>query len=88
MDLADAEGIKDKARLWLGHLAAVADGPSEPFKVYFLLGAPQDWSLRPAFDTAKAILSKSPFAPSIYDETQIDDLVSDIEDEFRAHQAA
>jgi hypothetical protein len=88
MDLADADGIKDKARLWLGHLAAVADGPSEPFKVYFLVGAPQDRTLLPAFETAKAILSKAPFAPSIYDETQIDDLVSGIEDEFRAHQTS
>jgi hypothetical protein len=38
-DLADAEGIKGKARSWLGHLSAVA-GDVEPFKPHFIVGAP------------------------------------------------
>jgi hypothetical protein len=41
-DLADEDGIKRKAREWLGHLAAVVDdGDVEPFKPHFLVGALQ-----------------------------------------------
>ena len=37
-DLADEDGIKRKAREWLGHLAAVVnDGDVEPFKPQFLV---------------------------------------------------
>ena len=86
-DLADADGIKDKARRWLGHLSAVADEPSDLFKVYFILGKPQTQNLLPAFEKAKAILAKAPGQPAIYEEEQIDGLVSAIEDEYRAHMA-
>jgi len=87
LDLADADGIKDKARRWLGHLSAVADGPSDKFKVYFILGKPQAQTLWPAYERAKAILSKAPGHPAIYEENQIDGLVSEIEDEYRSHTA-
>jgi hypothetical protein len=40
-DLADADGIKSKAREWLGHLAAVvAGGDVEPFKPHFIVAGP------------------------------------------------
>jgi hypothetical protein len=87
-DLADAEGIKEKARRWLGHLAAVvADGKNvELFKPYFIVGAPpRDAGLDRAFDSAVAILRQVPNDPEIFHETQIDDLVARIEDEIRAH---
>jgi Protein of unknown function (DUF3037) len=86
-DLADADGIKAKARTWLGHLAAVvAGGPNvEPFKPYFIVGAPGDETLRKAYDSAVAILRQVPNDPEIFDETQIDDFVSRIEDEMLAH---
>jgi len=87
LDLADSDGIKDKARRWLGHLSAVADGPSDPFKVYFILGKPQTGTLMPAYENAKAILSKAPGSPAIYEEDGVDELVAAIEDEYRAHVA-
>jgi hypothetical protein len=85
LDLADGDGIKDKARRWLGHLAAVADESSEAFKVYFILGKPQTTTLLPAYEKAKAILARAPGEPAIYEEDQIDGLVTAIEDEYRAH---
>jgi hypothetical protein len=88
LDLIDAEGIKDKARRWLGHLAAVADRPSDQFKLHFIVGAPQNKALLPAYETAKLILAKAPFEPSIYEESEVDALVSEIEDEVRAHKAS
>lgn len=87
-DLVDADGIKDKARRWRGHLEAVADGQKEEVKINFILGAPQDKALLPAFRNAVKILERSPMSPLIYEENQIDDLVDNIEDEVRAHHAA
>lgn len=85
LDLADAEGIKDKARRWRGHLDAVADGHSEDLKIYFIVGAPQDSSLLPAFDGAVGILRNGSFDPEVFEEAQVDDFVNKIEDEVRAH---
>ena len=58
-DLAAADSIKDKAHRWLGQLASVKDA-AEPFKVYLLLGAPQQENLQSAFQSAMSILRKIP----------------------------
>lgn len=87
LDLADAEGIKDKVRRWRGHLAAVADGASVDLKLHFIVGAPQNPELQSAYEAAVAILKKAPFSPEVFREGQIDELVSQIEDEVRAHEA-
>jgi hypothetical protein len=85
-DLADEEGIKRKAREWLGHLSAVVDdGGVEPFKPHFLVGAPSDARLNGAYQIAKEILRRAPNDPEIFEEGQIDDLVDQIEDEIRHH---
>lgn len=83
-DLADDEGIKDKARRWTGHLAAVADA-GDTFRPYFLVAAPSDPKLNPAFDTALSILQKSPVEPEIYLESNAQALVDRMEDEIRLH---
>ena len=83
-DLADADNIKDKARRWMGHLAAVRDA-SEQFKPYFIVGAPHDTTLMPAYHDALAILRKSPVAAEVFSESQTDELVARIEAEVRAH---
>jgi hypothetical protein len=88
-DLADADGIKAKAREWLGHLSAVvAGGTAEQFKPHFIVGAPQNPALIDAFQTAIAILQKAPNNPEVFEENQIDALVAQIEDEVRSHNAA
>ena len=85
-DLVDADGIKSKARRWRGHLAAVADGAHEQIKLHFVLGTPQNTQLMPAYKSAVEILRRAPFKPEIFEESEIDDLVSKIEDEVRAHK--
>ena len=40
----------------------------------------------PAYRTAKQILEGAPFATEVVDETEIDDLVATLEDEYRARQ--
>ncbi|AMX93258.1 DUF3037 domain-containing protein [Mesorhizobium sp. M7A.F.Ca.US.014.04.1.1] len=85
LDLADADGIKDKVRRWRGHLAAVADDAQEPLKLHFIVGAPENRQLMPVYKNALEILRGSPFAPEIVEETQIASLVDEIEDEVRSH---
>lgn len=86
-DLADAEGIKDKARRWRGHLEAVHDGTQSDLKLHFIVGAPQNLTLLDAYKNAIKILSEAAFRPQIFEESQIPQLVSKIEDEVRAHVA-
>ncbi|SMF38970.1 Protein of unknown function [Tistlia consotensis] len=88
LDLADAEGIKDKARRWRGHLSAVADGVKEDIELHFILGRPQNRSLMKAYESAKEILRGADFASEVVDEDQLDRLVSSIEDEYRSHTQA
>ena len=85
-DLADSEGIKTKAREWLGHLSAVVDDEkTEKFKPYFIVGAPTDTNLQEAYRNAIAILERSPNNPHVFEENQIDNLIDHIEDEVRNH---
>jgi len=85
LDLADADGIKDKVRRWRGHLAAVADDAQERLKLHFIVGAPENRQLMPAYENALEILRGSPFEPEIVEEAQIVSLVNGIEDEVRQH---
>jgi hypothetical protein len=87
-DLADAEGIKTKAREWFGHLSAVVvGGDAEPFQPHFIVGQPCDEALQPAYKAAIAILRSAPNEPEIFSESDVDQLVSQIEDEVRSHGA-
>lgn len=88
-DLADADGIKTKAREWLGHLSAVvADGKAEQFKPHFIVGAPTNPTLQDAYRNAIAILERAPNNPEVFEEGQLDKLVAQIEDEVREHEAS
>lgn len=83
-DLADADGIKRKARQWMGHLTAVRDA-SDRFKPYFIVGAPSDRKLMPAYEDALAILRKSPVETELFPENEADQLVARIEAEIHEH---
>lgn len=87
-DLADADGIKAKAREWLGHLSAVvADGKAERFKPHFIVGAPTNLTLQDAYRSAIVILEQAPNHPEVFEESQLDMLVAKIEDEVREHSS-
>ena len=86
LDLADNDGIMDKTRRWLGHLAAVGDGVQDPLKLHFILGAPQDPALDKTYRKAVALLRKAALAPEVVEEGEVDALVARIEDEVRAHR--
>lgn len=86
LDLANADGIKDKARRWRGHLSAVAEGSKDEIELHFLLGRPQNPALIPAYESAREILAHAEFNPEVYDEDDLDSFVSSIEDEVRAYE--
>lgn len=84
-DLADADGIKDKARRWRGHLEAAADGATEDLQLHFLIGRPNQPGLSKAYNSALEILRRSPFEPQVVEDGEIDTFVDQIEDEIRHH---
>lgn len=85
LDLAEADGIYKKAHRWLGQLASVAPEASEPFKPYFIVGAPSDPKLQNAFERALRILKKSPVDIQLFQENQVSQLVDQIEYDIRTH---
>lgn len=83
-DLSDAEYIKDKARRWSGFLSTVRDA-ADQFKPIFIVGAPHDEKLRPAFDKAVEILLNSPVTPAVFADTDADQLAAQMEAEITEH---
>ncbi len=84
-DLAAADSIKDKAHRWLGQLASV-QGATDSFKVYLLVGAPQQENLQPAFQSAMSILRKIPGDREIVLEKDALDLAARIAGEVAEHE--
>lgn len=83
-DLADAENIKDKARRWSGFLSTVRDA-ADQFKPIFIVGAPHDDKLIPAFETAVEILRNSPVPPDVFTDAEADQLAERMEAEIAEH---
>ncbi|MGH8629446.1 MAG: hypothetical protein ACREU7_01605 [Burkholderiales bacterium] len=83
-DLAAPESIRDKAHRWLGQMASLKDAP-EHFKVYLLVGGPQQDDLRPAFANAMSILQKIPGDKEIVLEQDAPQLAARIQREVEAH---
>ena len=85
-DLTAADSIKDKAHRWLGQLASV-QGTADQFKVYFLVGAPQQESLQAAFHNAMSILRKTPGEKEIVLEQGAEALAARIATEIEEQRA-
>lgn len=85
-DLADASNIRDKARRWRGNLDAATAGAHQQFKAYFIAGRPSDPGLIGAYESALEILRHASGNPEVYEESQIDELVSQIERDVLRHQ--
>lgn len=77
-DLADIDNVHSKAYRWAGNMMAVGDA-QEAFKMYFLLGRPQDESLEDAFDSAVHLLRKSHMDTEVFLEDEVDDLSDTLE---------
>jgi len=67
-DLLRADSIQEKAHRWLGQITSIQDSADE-FKLYLLLGEPQQEDLRRAFERAVSILNKLPVPKEIIRES-------------------
>jgi hypothetical protein len=83
-DLAAADSIRDKAHRWLGQLASVREA-SDQFKVFLLVGAPQQEQLQPAFSNAISILRKYSGDKEIVLEKDAPDLATRLAREVESH---
>ena len=61
-DLANNDSIREKAHKWLGQITSLGSSASDPFQVYFLVGAPGGRNLKKGFDNALRVLGKAPNA--------------------------
>jgi hypothetical protein len=85
LDLSVAESIREKAHRWLGQLTSVKDAP-ERFKVYLLLGQPQQQALQAAYDNAVSILRKLPVEKEIVRETDAAEFSERFAREIQSHE--
>ena len=83
-DLAAADSIRDKAHRWLGQLASVREA-SDQFKVYLLVGAPQQEQLQSAFVNAMSILRKYSGDKEIVLEKDAPELAARLAREVESH---
>ncbi|HEY0722177.1 MAG TPA: DUF3037 domain-containing protein [Gammaproteobacteria bacterium] len=86
-DLSSPESIRDKAHRWLGRITSVANA-QEKFRMYFLVGRPQEEELISAYESAISILGKIPVDKVIYSEQQADELGDLLAREVAEHMEA
>lgn len=84
-DLANADSIREKAHKMLGRMLSVKDS-KEQFKLYLLLGEPQQESLRPAFDRAITILRKLPVENQLVTEAEAGDFTNRLALQMEEHE--
>jgi hypothetical protein len=85
LDLSAAESIRDKAHRWLGQMMSVKDAP-ERFKVYLLLGQPQQEAPQAAYDNAVSILRKLPVDKEIVRERDAAEFSERFAREIQSHE--
>ncbi|TYC93023.1 DUF3037 domain-containing protein [Novosphingobium sp. BW1] len=84
-DLANASRIRDKARRWRGNLDAARGGAAEKFRAHFIAGRPSNPALMEDFHAALDILRDASGKPEVFDENDLDQLVSKIEKDVKKH---
>jgi Protein of unknown function (DUF3037) len=81
-DLLDGGSMSEKANRWVGRATSLVDG-SEPFKLFLLLGAPQDNRLLEAYRRAENILHKMPASHAFVREDEAEDFAKDVASQLR-----
>ena len=83
-DLLEPTSILDKANRWLGRGMNLAES-SEKFKMYLLLGGPQDHALNGTFVKAQNILHKMPGRPELVKENEAEELAEELAVQIKSH---
>jgi hypothetical protein len=84
-DLVEPNSVVDKANKWWGRSANLMESP-ERFQLHFLIGAPQNPRLSPAFARAHHILRKMSGDPELIMESSADMLAAELEREIGVHR--
>jgi hypothetical protein len=84
LDLVEASSIRDKANIWVGRVTSLKDSEDE-FKLYLLLGAPQDDKLQHAFIQAENILNQLPCEHVLVKENEVDSFAGQLSAEIGKH---
>jgi len=77
-DLKEPESILNKAIQWLGQGTELKES-TDKFKLYLLLGKPQDNNLQKHYDHALGILDKIPNLQEVYQESEAEKFADDLE---------
>jgi hypothetical protein len=85
-DLSSADSIREKAHRWLGQIMSVKDS-KDRFKVYLLLGEPQQEALKPAFAKAVSILKKLPGESEVIREDRAAEFSERFAREIATHES-
>lgn len=83
-DMVDGSTILEKANRWLGRATNLRDSPDK-FKLYILLGEPQDKRLQASFAKAQNILNKMPVKKEFVQESEAEAFAEEFEQEIRHH---
>lgn len=86
-DLVSAEGIREKAARWSGHMTGLSKA-SETVRPHFVVGAPADPALDDDYRRAIDLLRASQLGPLVFEESQIDQMINQIADAMAAHDAS
>jgi DUF3037 family protein len=84
-DMVDGGTIVEKANRWLGRAISLNDS-TEKFKLYLLLGEPQDKRLQGSFTRAQNILHKMPVKKEFVRESDAEAFAEEFEQEIRHHE--
>jgi hypothetical protein len=84
-DLLDEDAIREKANKWLGRGTCLRDGV-EPFKLTFLLGAPQLIRLQGVFQHAENILNKIPGKKELIREEEAEKFAEELKGQLERAQ--
>jgi len=68
-DLSTAEGIRDKAARWSGHMTGLSQA-TEELQPYFIVGAPSNPEHARDFEKAVKLLKASPLEPKVFAESE------------------
>jgi hypothetical protein len=86
-DLVESGSILEKANKWVGRATSLKES-SDRFKIYLLLGEPEDSQLQSTFVKAQHILSKMPGQPEFIRENEAESFAEEFEREVRLHEKA
>jgi hypothetical protein len=84
-DLATADGIREKAAKWAGHMVGLHSA-ADAIEPYFVVGAPADPRLESAYGRAVELIGTAPLSPKVVTESEFATFADTLAAKVRAHR--